>query len=234
MLTRPVLNDFKLCIVIPCFNEQESIHPVVSSLLKAGYQNIILVDDHSTQDIQFALKGLPVFYIRHSINLGQGAALQTGFEYAKRQNADIVVTFDGDGQHSPADIGNLIAPILNNTSDIVLGSRFLSASNSNISIPRAVVLQVGRYIDWLFTGLLLTDVHNGIRALGKRALRDISLTENGMAHATEIIMQIRKNKLRFCEIPVTINYSKYSKKKGQSLWNSINIFFDLIFKKIRP
>jgi polyprenyl-phospho-N-acetylgalactosaminyl synthase len=234
MLTRREQNDFKLFIVIPCFNEQESIHPVVSSLLKAGYQNIILVDDHSTQDIQLALKGLPVFYIRHSINLGQGAALQTGFEYAKRQNADIVVTFDGDGQHSPADIASLIAPILNNTNDIVLGSRFLNASNSNISIPRTFVLKVGRYIDWMFTGLLLSDVHNGIRALGKKALQDISLTENGMAHATEIIMQIRKNKLRFCEIPVTINYSQYSRSKGQSLWNSINIFFDLIIKKIRP
>ena len=234
MLIRREPNDLKLFIVIPCFNEQDTIHDVISSLMKSGYRHVIVVDDNSSEDIPLALRGLPVIYIRHPINLGQGAALQTGFEYAKMNQADIVVTFDGDGQHSSNDIRNLIAPILKNESDIVLGSRFLKTSRTNIAFPRVILLQIGRYIEWPFTGLLLSDVHNGIRALNRKALERINITESGMAHATEIIMQIRRNKLRFAEVPVTIQYSKYSKKKGQSFWNSINIFFDLIFKKIRP
>src|SRR4029079_19417277 len=126
----------------------------------------------------------------------QGAALQTGIDYAKMLEADIVVTFDADGQHSAADVKTLVEPLLKNEVDIVLGSRFLT-TNTDIPFPRKIVLQVARWVNFLFTGILLTDAHNGLRALGKRGLEKITITENRMAHASEILFEIKKQNLKF-------------------------------------
>jgi glycosyltransferase involved in cell wall biosynthesis len=221
----------KAFIIIPAFNESaESLSAVVGGLLPFPFE-IIVVDDGSSPAVR--LNDHPnVHLVRHVHNLGQGASLQTGLVLAKKLHADLVVTFDADGQHRPDDILTLIQPIIDNEADVVLGSRFLEGSLHNAGILRRALLFLARFVNRLFTGVRLSDAHNGLRALNKKAIGVIELKENRMAHATEIIHQIRIHALRFKEVPVHIYYSPYSRKKGQSLFNSIRIFFDLVLHKL--
>jgi len=193
---------------------------------------IIVVDDGSAEPIRKSLADFPVTILRHRTNLGQGAALQTGIVYARKLDADIVITFDADGQHNAEDVAGLIAPIVQNQADIVLGSRFLPESQTRLALSRKFVLQTARLINYLLSGVLLSDAHNGLRALNKTALEKINLTENRMAHASEILFEIKRHELRYIEVPVLIKYTDYSKQKGQSTHDSIKVLFDLVLHKL--
>lgn len=217
-------------IIIPAYNEDKIIRDVLQGLIPLQHR-IIVVDDGSGTALQPLLKDLPVTVLRHSINLGQGAALQTGFDYALSKQAAYIVTFDADGQHQSADIDNLLQPLVSGEADIALGSRFLS-KDSNIPAGRKRLLRFARLVNYIFTGLLLSDAHNGMRAMTAAAAQKIRLRQTGMAHATEIIAEVRKKKLRYKEVPVNIQYSTYSKTKGQSAWGSFRIFFDILLNKI--
>jgi glycosyltransferase involved in cell wall biosynthesis len=178
------------------------------------------------------LADLPIHYLRHPINLGQGAALQTGMDYAKAQGAEAVIHFDADGQHDKNDIPQFLAALETGV-DVVIGSRFLRESDlAQVPKGKRLVLRCARIVNGVFTGMWLTDAHNGFRALGRKALEAIDLTENRMAHATEIMSQIRAAKLTVKEVPVTIRYTDYSQAKGQKWTNSLNILIDLILNKI--
>jgi glycosyltransferase involved in cell wall biosynthesis len=218
-------------IIIPTFNErEETLSKVVSELLPLPF-DVIIVDDGSFIPVKIDYNER-VHLVRHAHNLGQGASLQTGLMLARRLSADLIVTFDADGQHRPDDIITLVQPILDDEADIVLGSRFLEGSLHNAGIIRRLLLFAGRFVNRIFTGVQLSDAHNGLRAMNRKAIHLIELKENRMAHATEIIHEIRKHELRFREVPVHIMYSSYSRKKGQSLFNSIRIFFDLVLHKL--
>jgi glycosyltransferase involved in cell wall biosynthesis len=217
-------------IIIPAFNESSGLAEVLESLLPLNY-GIIVIDDGSTDNTAQIAETFPVLNIRHELNLGQGAALETGMEAARNLNADFVIHFDADGQHDPSDIANLLLPLQKNETDIVFGSRFLKKRPSGISLSKKIILKTGRWINYLFTGILLTDAHNGLRALNKRALHSIHFQQPGMAHASEILYEVRRKSLRYVELPVHIRYTDYSKRKGQTILNSINIIFHLIFKK---
>lgn len=226
------MESSKIFIVVPVFNEATVIEQTLRDLSNLPY-NVIIVDDGSNDDIKNIVRNYPIIFISHAVNLGQGAALQTGMELAKKMNAEIVIHFDADGQHTAADINKLIEPIINNECDIVFGSRFLNNhSSQNIPFVKKIVLQIARYVNWLYTGILLSDAHNGLRALNKKAIDTIVISENKMAHASEILYLTKKNNLRYKEVPVTITYTSYSQKKGQGILNSINILIHLIFKKI--
>ena len=217
-------------IVIPCYNEGEALKTSVQELLDHDYE-VIVVDDGSEHSAWEQIKELPVHFLRHCINLGQGAALQTGMDYAKRLGADAVVHFDADGQHSPADIPALLAALEN--CDIAMGSRFLRAEDlAQVPFMKRQLLRCARLVNYAFTGLWLTDAHNGFRALGPKALACIDLTENRMAHATEILSQVKAHGLTWREVPTSIRYTSYSKQKGQKWYNSLNILIDLILNKI--
>jgi len=218
-------------VVIPAFNEYETIHQVVKNINKAGYE-VIVVDDGSTLHLDSYLKGLSLHLLRHNVNLGQGAALQTGIEYAVAKNADYIVTFDADGQHQAIDIISLIQPLREGRCDVVMGSRFLLNASHNMNYKRRIILCLARIFNFLTTGLLLTDAHNGLRAFTRKAASQIHIHQNGMAHATELLHIIKKKKLQFIEVPVHILYTDYSYEKGQSLWNSFRIVFDLFLNKI--
>lgn len=217
-------------VIVPAFNEATVIGDVLSGLISTGYR-IVVVDDGSAINVQEYLSDLPVTVLRHRINLGQGAALQTGIRYALENQAAYLVTFDADGQHLPADIPLLIEPLSAGKTDITLGSRFIS-SRSQVPGGRKRLLKMARFFNYLFTGLLLSDAHNGLRAMNAEAASSIRIRQNGMAHATEIIAEIRKKQLRYMEVPVTVRYTDYSKKKGQTIWGSFRIFFDLLLNKI--
>lgn len=219
-------------VVIPAYNEGSVLADTAAELLRCGY-SVVVVDDGSRIPGAEYLKGLPVYYLRHLANLGQGAALQTGTEFAVRQGAHFVVHFDADGQHSPELIPSLIEPIRTGEFDVVIGSRFLKASDrKHVPLEKQILLKAGVFVTWLFSGVWLSDTHNGFRALSAKAARQIRMTENGFAHATEILELIKSAGLRYKEVPATIRYTDYSRSKGQSIFNSINIVFDLVLRKV--
>ncbi len=220
-----------VAILIPAYNESAVLRKVVEELLAYRY-TIIIIDDGSERPMKDHLKGLPVVVLEHPVNLGQGAALQTGLDYLKKLDPDIVITFDGDGQHDANDIPKLIEPILSNDADVVLGSRFLPEAKSSIPLSKKIVLQIARFVNLILSGVLLSDAHNGLRAFNNSAWKNIRITENRMAHASEILFEIKKHCFRIREVPVNIQYSIYSKKKGQSAWDSIKVLFDLVLHKL--
>ncbi|GAA4456214.1 glycosyltransferase family 2 protein [Nibrella saemangeumensis] len=220
----------RVFILIPSYNEGKVIRQTVRSL--SELYTVVVIDDASTDSTFNAVRDLPVVYLRHDINLGQGAALQTGMEYARMQDADVVVHFDADGQHNPADIPRFIEELCAQPVDIILGSRFLREDDMD-AIPRLRrgLLKIARMVNGLLTGLWLTDAHNGFRVMNRRALNAIQLKENRMAHATEILMQIRRGHLRYMELPTHIVYTAYSQDKGQRWSGAFNILVDVFINK---
>lgn len=225
------MNGSNIFIIIPVYNEATVIAQTLHQVLQTGY-TVVVVDDGSTDATSEVVRNFSVHYILHPVNIGQGAALQTGMDFARLQNAEAVVHFDADGQHRVSDIDALLKPVLNGDCDVALGSRFFHKTDTKIPFSKKIFLQIARYVNWLFTGILLTDAHNGLRAVNRKALDVIYFSENRMAHASEMLSIIKQKKLSYREVPVTIEYTEYSMHKGQSLWNSINIIFDLLFKKI--
>jgi glycosyltransferase involved in cell wall biosynthesis len=218
-------------VIIPAYNESAAIRLVVGRLVSLGY-SVVVIDDGSVPSLYPLLADVPVHYLRHKVNLGQGAALQTGLEYALSRGGEYMVTFDADGQHEGADIERFIRLLEEGQVDIVLGSRFMEAAVHNMSRRRKALLQLARYVNYLFTGLLLSDAHNGVRALNRRAAEAIRIHENRMAHATELLSQVKEKNLRYAELPVHVYYTDYSRAKGQSVFAGFRILFDLLLAKL--
>ena len=224
----------KIAVVIPAYNEQTVVGQVLGDLFGLPYE-IILVNDGSTDGTARIAKDFPIHYLEHVCNLGQGAALQTGITYAlDNLEADVIVTFDADGQHNPAQIADLVEPILLGKFDAVLGSRFLEPGNIN-AIPKSKIrlLKTAVFFTKLSTGLPLTDTHNGFRAFSRQAADMIHITQNGFAHASEILAQIKNNRIHFCVVPVSVFYTAYSIRKGQPIINAVNILWDSFFGGFR-
>jgi glycosyltransferase involved in cell wall biosynthesis len=217
-------------IIVPCFNEANVISQTISQLLEFRY-SVIIVDDASTDTTQEIVKKFPIHYLRHSVNLGQGAALQTGILYALKKKADLFVTFDADGQHDSKDISSMLSLLHSKRVDIVFGSRFLVGAKTNISFFRRLILYVARYFNFFLTGILLTDAHNGIRVFNKKAASVLEIVENKMSHATEFLIQVKKYNLKYIESPVNIVYSEYSKKKGQKMIQGFKVLQDILLYK---
>jgi glycosyltransferase involved in cell wall biosynthesis len=224
-------NSSQIFVVIPAYNESKVIEATLKPLIEKGY-SVIVVDDGSPDETWSIIKKLPIYALHHRINLGQGAALQTGVSFALHQHAKIIVHFDADGQHNPDDIPRLCEPILKHEADVVLGSRFLRA-DSRAAVPRSrrIILKGAVIINGLLTGVWLSDAHNGFRAFSAEAASKVKLTENGFAHASEILMMLREQHLKYIEVPTLIRYTDYSVAKGQSTWNALNILIDLIVRR---
>ena len=186
---------------MPAYNEASVIASTVRPLVEAGF-SVVIVDDGSSDGTWEAIQQLPVYCLRHPINLGQGAALQTGMSFALRQGADYVVHFDADGQHRIADIDVVLKPVLDGEVEVALGSRFLQrASAAAVPVRRRLFLRGATYVNFVLTGVLLTDAHNGLRSLTRRAAQHIQFREHGYAHASEILHQIRSHHLAYAERP---------------------------------
>lgn len=219
-------------MVVPVYNEDAAVVRETISGILPFYKQVVLVDDGSTSDIKKTIRDLPVYFLRHPINLGQGASLQTGTDFALLNGAEYIVHFDADGQHNPADIVPMLRVMQKDVADIMLGSRFKSKERAdNVPLFRRIVLQFGRIINFIITGMWLTDAHQGLRVLNKKAASLIRLRENRQAHATEILLEIKKNRLRWQEIGVSTLYTKYSLAKGQKSLNAFTIFIDLVLNK---
>lgn len=224
------MND-NVFIIIPAYNEAGVLGEVINDLLPLGY-SIVVVDDGSSDDTKKLVPKLPVYYMRHRINLGQGAALQTGISFALKKGATIFVTFDADGQHRAADVAPMISKLQSEKLDIVFGSRFLSPTTKPVGGMRRAVLGFARMLNFLLTGILLSDAHNGLRAFNREAASAIHILENGMAHASELLMIVKREGLKYGEIPVEVNYTAYSRKKGQKNAHAFKVLQDILLYKI--
>lgn len=216
-------------VVVPVFNEAEVIGPVVEGLTK-HFSNVVCIDDGSSDNSAELAQSAGARVVKHPLNLGQGAALQTGFDYVmSHPDATHVITFDADGQHLVADALEMLELAQRKRMSVVFGSRFLD-KKSQPGLKKQIVLKLAVLFTRALTGLRLTDAHNGLRVLSREALEHIRLQQNGMSHATEIVHQIAQSRLAWKEYPVEVLYTEYSKRKGQSLWNSVNILIDLIVR----
>jgi polyprenyl-phospho-N-acetylgalactosaminyl synthase len=214
-------------VVIAAYNEAAVIRGVVSEVAARGYP-VIVVDDGS-RDQTFAHARVPgATVLRHAINLGQGAALQTGIDYALRRGARTIVTFDADGQHSVEDIPDLVAALA--THDIALGSRFLGKAIVGANRRRRILLRSATRLSNRLSGLRLTDAHCGLRAFHATAAPSLRITQDRMAHASELLRKIHKSGLSVVEVPVTITYTEHSLRKGQGGLQAIRILFDYFFR----
>ncbi|MCD4549745.1 glycosyltransferase family 2 protein [Schaalia sp. lx-260] len=214
-------------LVIPLYNEEQVIGDVIRAALPT-FEHIVCIDDGSTDKSGQAALNAGATVITHPINLGQGAALQTGFDYlTKYTDARYAVTFDADGQHRVSDAVAMRERALADDLAIIYGSRFLEGQ-VDISPLKRLVLKTAAMVTRWQTGLHLTDAHNGLRLLRMDAVKRIHLRQSRMAHASEIVNELARTRLPWAEMPVHIDYTDYSRAKGQSLLNSVNILVDLI------
>lgn len=221
-----------MAVVIPVHNEEPVVASVVTAVRRA-YTHVICVDDASTDGSAAEIRRTGAYQLNHPVNLGQGAALQTGFEFARRiPEVRWVVTFDADGQHQLADVARMVEVAEETGVDVVLGSRFLSAEPIAMPRVRRAVLRAAVAFSNAVSGLRLTDTHNGLRVLSRRVVDELQISMPDMAHASEIIDIIAANNYTYCEVPVTIAYTDYSRSKGQPVINAVNIAFDTLLRKM--
>jgi glycosyltransferase involved in cell wall biosynthesis len=219
--------DPETWVVIPLYNEASVIGEVIAGL-RESFVHIVCVDDGSTDGSAAIAEAAGARVLRHPLNLGQGAALQTGIAYVREQpGCCYIVTFDADGQHRVVDAVAMVELARSENAAIVFGSRFLDDRTKPGALKRLVLKTAVVVTNWT-TGLRLTDAHNGLRVIRVDAAHGIHLHQDRMAHATEIVLQLRRTGLAWREFPVEVLYTDYSKAKGQSLLNSINILVDLI------
>jgi polyprenyl-phospho-N-acetylgalactosaminyl synthase len=214
-------------VVIPVFNEAQVLESVLESVLPV-FPNVVCVDDGSRDGSVEAVLRTRAHLVRHPVNLGQGAALQTGLAYARAQpGAQYFITFDADGQHRLEDATAMLELARSPDVDLVLGTRFGSATAESVPWIKRVVLKTAVLLSPAGRKLKLTDAHNGLRVLTRPVADDLQITMNGMAHASEIVSYLGRSSWRVREVPVSIRYTDYSRSKGQSLLNGVNILFDL-------
>ena len=217
-------------VVMPAHNEAACLETVAAEV-RAQYPNVVVVDDGSTDDTFEAAKRSAAHVLRHIINRGQGAALQTGMEFALMRGAKYIVTFDSDGQHRVEDIQALIEPIRRGECDITLGSRFLQDA-SHIPAARRRLLRLGILFTRLVNRVNLTDAHNGLRGFSRRAAERINITLDRMAHASELIDFVKHSGLAFKEVPVQVRYTDYSVAKGQPSRNALRIVIHYLVGRV--
>jgi glycosyltransferase involved in cell wall biosynthesis len=215
------------------YNEAQVVASVVSDL-RSAFSRVVCVDDGSSDGSVEAAELAGATVVRHPLNLGQGAALQTGIEYVREMpGAAYVVTFDADGQHAVDDALALVERLRHEPLDVVLGSRFAGTPSPQMPRLRSWVLRAVVRLSPRLRRLGLSDAHNGLRVLRADAARQLQLRLHGMSHASEVLSQVAKHRWTYTEHPVTISYTDYSRAKGQRSYNALNIAFDLAFNRLR-
>jgi glycosyltransferase involved in cell wall biosynthesis len=221
-------------LVVPLFNEAPVIAEVVAQARRT-FPHVVCVDDGSSDGSAARARAAGAVVVRHPANLGQGAALQTGFEYALRDpRMRYVVTYDADGQHQLDDVCAMLHRAESDDLDVVFGSRFLDERTRPTPVRRAVLRLAVAYTN-LTTRTRLSDAHNGLRVLRRPVVERLRITQNRMAHASELVAQVGAmtvdgRAVRYAEEPVHILYSDYARAKGQSTWNLVNILVDLVLR----
>lgn len=218
-----------ICIVIPVYNEASVIPEVIQELRKVDKFTIIVVDDGSHDNSCGVAKELGVVAIKHRINRGKGAAVKTGIEAAKRLDADIVVTMDGDGQHDPLDIVDLVNPIIEEGCDVTLGSRLID--KKGMPVVKVIANKIGNVFTWLFYGIFVSDSQSGFRAFSKYAMQVIDTKADKYEYDSKVIREMKNNRLKYVEVPIKVRYTEYSmgKKHKQGFVNGLKTLGRMIW-----
>lgn len=224
------MKNENVAIIVPVYNEGRVIKSVLDSVLKQ-FKHVVCVNDGSKDESSAEITKTSAYLIEHPINMGQGAALQTGVEFARLLPVEYFVTLDADGQHRIEDVNKMLKEIKANPYDIILGSRFLG-NTLGLKTSKLVILKLAIQFSNTISGLKLTDTHNGLRVFNRKVAEELQITMPDMAHASEMLEIIAEKKYRYKEIPVTIEYTEYSQAKGQSIINAINIGFDMLLRKV--
>ena len=215
-------------LIIPCFNEGTVIGDVIRHA-RETFPNIVAVNDGSADNSAEEIHKAGAHLVNHPVNLGQGAAIQTGVEYARSQpDAQYFVTFDADGQHQVKDVVAMLDRLRNEDVDIIVGTRFGRPRAEDDQVPwiKRLVLKTVVLLSPRTRKLGLTDAHNGLRVFNKKVANELNIRMNGMSHASEFVAQMDERGWRVSEQPVDILYTEYSMSKGQSLINGVNILAD--------
>lgn len=219
-------------VIVPMYNEAPVVAEVLGAV-RAHFARVVVIDDGSTDDSVEIARACDVRVIQHSANLGAGAALATGLDYALRETkAEFMLTFDSDGQHRPEDGAAMVGLLRGGDLDVVLGSRFMGV-HSQMPAGRRLLLRAGTQWTRLTTRLPLTDTHNGLRAFTRQAAAKLDVRQPRMAYGSEVLASIARHRMRYREFPVQIMYTEYTLGKGQQGINAINILFDLAVAKVR-
>ena len=220
-----------VAFVVPVYNEAEVIGSVISDVL-AVCPTVVCVNDGSSDASAAEIVKAGAYLVDHPINMGQGAAIQTGIEFARSlPHIQRFVTFDADGQHLVADAVRMLDLLETEELDIVLGSRFLGET-VGASGAKKVLLKAAVKFSNATSGIRLTDAHNGLRAFNRHVAETMEITASDMTHASEIIELIAANHYRYREVPVTIHYTDYSVSKGQASVNAVNIAVDTLLRRV--
>ena len=214
-------------IVIPAYNEATRLPGVLKRVSHLGYEHIVVVDDGSDDKTTEVARDHHVIVVRHPINLGVGAATQTGINYALNQGAKYIVTLDGDHQHLPDDIEHLLAAIKKHDADLVIGSRFLKKDNE-IPISRVFYNKIANVITYIIAGVSVTDSQSGMKVFSRRYAQANELNCNGFEFCVEMIRNAARTDHVVMEIPISVKYTHDTMQKGQSLFNGIKMIGRLI------
>jgi polyprenyl-phospho-N-acetylgalactosaminyl synthase len=222
-------------IVIPALNEASIIGDVIADV-RSVFEHVVCVDDGSRDGTGDIALSAGAHVVRHPVNLGQGASIQTGVEYARsRPGAAVFATFDADGQHRVKDLIRMIDRLSGDNADLVVGTRFADPGVvSRTPLAKRIVLRSVAWLSPRSRRLGLTDAHNGLRVFNRTVAEGLNITINGMGHASEFIMLASESRWRVVEEPVEILYTEYSKSKGQPLLNGVNIIFDGLLRGRTP
>ncbi len=226
------MNNNKVWVVIAAYNEELAITETLKKIL-TQVSNVVVVDDCSSDRTVERALNAGAHVLHHPINLGQGAALQTGIEYAMQNDCKYIITFDADGQHNAEEIIPMLTALQQSKAEVVLGSRFLGRAH-NIPLQRKILLKLAIAFTQLTSGTKFTDVHNGFRILTSKFCESFKFKQNRMAHASEILDYISKNNIPYLEHPVTIFYTKYSIQHGQKSSNAIRVVLEMFMRYMSP
>lgn len=218
-------------VIIPVFNEAFAVKNVIDSVLKT-YPNVVCVNDGSTDQSMEIIKNTKAHLVNHPVNLGAGAALQTGIDFALLdKKAKYFITIDADGQHNIEDATSMLKFLEKNKIDIVIGSRFWGKTQ-NMTIFKKTLLKLAAIFSSSVSGVNLSDPHIGLRVFNRKFAEKLNLSMPDFSHASELVDRIKENKNSYAEMPVTVTYTKYSKSKGQPMLNAVNISFDVLINKL--
>ncbi|NCB20799.1 MAG: glycosyltransferase family 2 protein [Clostridia bacterium] len=216
----------KTACIIPAWNESKYIDQVINKV-KNLVDFVIVVDDCSNDNTYELALSTGVIVLRHLINRGQGAALQTGTDYALKLKADIIIHFDADNQFDAQEISDIIKPIIDNEAEIVFGSRFLGKKSNLPKSKKYIILPLGRLLNHLF-GVRTSDPQSGFRAYTNKVAQSFRIENRGMAHCSEILIKLSQSKWRIKEVPITVSYHEY----GQRFSGGIRVIKDLLIHKL--
>lgn len=228
----PITSD--IYIVLSSYNEEETLEEVVNGLVERGFK-VLIIDDGSKDNTPQISKRLVkehapmVYYYRHMINVGLGGAIKTGIKAALKRGADIIITFDADGQHNPDDLYNMYPPLQDGEADIVIASRDFS----DMPTGRRFGNEVMNWITYIFQGKMVTDSQSGLRGFTRQTAEKLTLNSAQYGISSEIIGEIKRKNLRLLEVPMTTIYDERTIQKGTNTIVGIKIVLEFINETLK-